>query len=89
MSANNVAEDNNSNLSTSTYRYLEISNFENSNLNTPYYYYYDPLYSINGNDCTILIRDIYPELSGTESTVFARPAAALDVLHKNKLDDGY
>lgn len=83
----NIVDDINSKLSASTYRCLEISNFENSNLNVPcYYYYYDPQ-SINGNYYTILSIDIYSDLSGTESTVFARLAAALNVRHKNKFLD--
>jgi hypothetical protein len=85
---NIIADDNNPKLLTPRYRYLEILNFEGSTLNTLYYYYYyDTQYSINGNHCTILITDIYPDLNRTESTVFAPLTTVLNVLHKNKLDD--
>lgn len=77
MSAGIVAKDNNFGLSWSTTGYLKISNFENSDFNK-HCFYYDPVHLTKGNDCTILLKEIYADLSDT-STVIAELPSVLNV----------
>lgn len=70
MSSKTIPKDKNyPKLSKATSGYLEIKNFEKSDLHTGYFCY-DCLYFIDDNDCAIVRQD-GPDVNGKESGIIA------------------